>query len=49
MEIYKRLLTYLRPYKGRLCWSVVFMGLTSALDVGAGLPGKAGTGQGHSR
>jgi subfamily B ATP-binding cassette protein MsbA len=31
MEIYKRLLTYLTPYKGRLAWSVVFMGLTSAL------------------
>jgi subfamily B ATP-binding cassette protein MsbA len=31
MEIYKRLLTYLTPYKVRLVWSVVFMGLTSAL------------------
>jgi subfamily B ATP-binding cassette protein MsbA len=31
MEIYKRLLTYLTPYKARLVWSVVFMGLTSAL------------------
>jgi subfamily B ATP-binding cassette protein MsbA len=31
MEIYKRLLTYLTPYKARLAWSVVFMGLTSAL------------------
>ena len=31
MEIYKRLLTYLAPYKARLAWSVVFMGLTSAL------------------
>jgi len=31
MEIYKRLLTYLRPYKARLGWSVVFMVLTSAM------------------
>ncbi len=31
MEIYKRLLTYLRPYKSRLGWSVVFMLLTSAM------------------
>jgi len=31
MEIYKRLLKYLTPYKIRLIWSVVFMGLTSAL------------------
>jgi len=31
MEIYKRLLKYLKPYKIRLVWSVVFMGLTSAL------------------
>ncbi len=31
MEIYKRLLTYLTPYKARLAWSVLFMGLTSAL------------------
>ena len=31
LEIYKRLLTYLRPYKARLGWSVVFMGLTSLL------------------
>ncbi len=31
MEIYKRLLIYLRPYKARLAWSAVFMGLTSAL------------------
>jgi subfamily B ATP-binding cassette protein MsbA len=31
MEIYKRLLKYLTPYKMRLIWSVVFMGLTSAL------------------
>jgi len=31
MEIYKRLLVYLVPYKGRLAWSVVFMALTSAL------------------
>ncbi len=32
MEIYKRLLIYLTPYKARLAWSVVFMGLTSALS-----------------
>lgn len=31
MEIYKRLLTYLTPYKARLVWSVMFMGFTSAL------------------
>lgn len=31
MEIYKRLLTYLSPYTVRLAWSVVFMGITSAL------------------
>jgi subfamily B ATP-binding cassette protein MsbA len=31
MEIYKRLLTYLTPYKARLAWSLVFMGLTSAM------------------
>jgi subfamily B ATP-binding cassette protein MsbA len=31
MEIYKRLLKYLKPYKLRLLWSVLFMGLTSAL------------------
>ncbi len=31
MEIYKRLLIYLRPYKVRLAWSAVFMLLTSAL------------------
>jgi subfamily B ATP-binding cassette protein MsbA len=31
MEIYKRLLIYLSPYKARLAWSAVFMGLTSAL------------------
>jgi subfamily B ATP-binding cassette protein MsbA len=31
MEIYKRLLKYLTPYKMRLIWSVLFMGLTSAL------------------
>jgi len=31
MEIYKRLLTYLRPYKARLGWSAVFMVLTSAM------------------
>ena len=31
MEIYKRLLTYLKPYKLRLFWSLVFMGITSGL------------------
>jgi ATP-binding cassette, subfamily B, bacterial MsbA len=31
MEIYKRLLTYLRPYKMRLLWSLTFMGITSGL------------------
>ncbi len=31
MEIYKRLLTYLKPYKMRIVWSVVFMGITSGL------------------
>jgi len=31
LKIYKRLFTYLRPYKGRIGWSVVFMGLTSVL------------------
>ncbi len=31
MEIYRRLLKYLKPYKMRIVWSVVFMGLTSAL------------------
>jgi subfamily B ATP-binding cassette protein MsbA len=31
MEIYKRLLIYLKPYRSRLLWSVVFMGITSAL------------------
>jgi subfamily B ATP-binding cassette protein MsbA len=31
MEIYKRLLTYLKPYRVRLIWSAVFMALTSAL------------------
>ncbi len=31
MDIYKRLLNYLKPYKMRIVWSVVFMGLTSAL------------------
>ncbi len=29
MEIYRRLLTYLKPYKMRLIWAAVFMGLTS--------------------
>lgn len=31
MEIYKRLLRYLAPYKVRLVWAVVFMGVTSGL------------------
>ncbi len=31
MEIYKRLLIYLRPYKARIGWSAVFMVLTSAM------------------
>jgi subfamily B ATP-binding cassette protein MsbA len=31
MDIYKRLFKYLNPYKMRIVWSVVFMGLTSAL------------------
>jgi subfamily B ATP-binding cassette protein MsbA len=31
MEIYKRLLKYLKPYKMRLVWAAVFMGLTSAM------------------
>ena len=31
MDIYKRLLQYLIPYKMRLIWAVVFMGLTSAM------------------
>jgi subfamily B ATP-binding cassette protein MsbA len=31
LNIYKRLFTYLRPYKARIGWSVVFMGLTSVL------------------
>ena len=31
LTIYKRLLTYLKPYKARLGWSVFFMGLTSVL------------------
>ncbi len=31
LKIYKRLFTYLRPYKARIGWSVVFMGLTSVL------------------
>lgn len=31
LKIYKRLFTYLNPYKSRIGWSVVFMGLTSAL------------------
>src|SRR5512147_1259295 len=31
MEIYKRLLAYLKPYRPRLLWSVVFMGVTSGL------------------
>jgi subfamily B ATP-binding cassette protein MsbA len=31
MEIYKRLLIYLKPYRTRILWSVVFMGITSGL------------------
>jgi ATP-binding cassette, subfamily B, bacterial MsbA len=31
MGIYKRLLRYLAPYKTRIVWAVVFMGLTSGL------------------
>jgi len=31
MEIYKRLLVYLKPYRTRILWSVVFMGITSGL------------------
>ena len=31
LKIYKRLFTYLRPYKARIGWSIVFMGLTSVL------------------
>lgn len=31
MDIYRRLLAYLKPYKMRLFWAVVFMGLTSAM------------------
>ncbi len=31
MEIYRRLLKYLKPYKIRIVWSVVFMGITSGL------------------
>ncbi|HET7317903.1 MAG TPA: lipid A export permease/ATP-binding protein MsbA [Nitrospirota bacterium] len=31
MEIYKRLLVYLKPYRSRLLWSVLFMGITSGL------------------
>ena len=31
MEIYKRLLKYLKPYKMRLVWAAVFMALTSAM------------------
>lgn len=31
MEIYRRLLTYLRPYRMRLIWAAVFMLLTSGL------------------
>lgn len=31
MEIYKRLLKYLKPYKMRLFWAVVFMALTSGM------------------
>ncbi len=31
LKIYKRLFTYLKPYKARIGWSVFFMGLTSVL------------------
>jgi subfamily B ATP-binding cassette protein MsbA len=31
LKIYKRLFTYLKPYKVRIGWSVVFMGITSLL------------------
>lgn len=31
MDIYKRLLTYLKPYTMRLVWAIVFMALTSGL------------------
>ena len=31
MEIYKRLLIYLKPYKMRIVWALLFTGLTSAM------------------
>jgi ATP-binding cassette, subfamily B, bacterial MsbA len=31
LKIYARLFTYLKPYRARIGWSVVFMGLTSVL------------------
>ncbi len=31
MEIYKRLLVYLKPYKMRIVWALVFTGLTSGM------------------
>ncbi len=31
LKIYRRLFTYLRPYKARIGWSIVFMGITSVL------------------
>ncbi len=31
MDIYKRLLIYLKPYKMRLIWAALFMGFTSAM------------------
>ena len=31
MEIYKRLLIYLKPYRMRLVWAAVFMLLSSAM------------------
>ena len=34
MEIYKRLLTYLKPYWIRLIWAAVFMGFTSIMIAG---------------
>ncbi|OGW29369.1 MAG: lipid A export permease/ATP-binding protein MsbA [Nitrospirae bacterium GWC2_57_13] len=34
MKLYKRLLKYLMPYKMRLIWAAVFMGLTSVMIAG---------------
>ena len=31
MEIYRRLLSYLKPYRMRLVWAAVFMLLSSAM------------------